>query len=103
MTKRSEILNMAVELATGLHKVGAMDKATLREIEALAVPEVRAYSAEDIRDIRERNRVSQPVFAIYLNVGRSTVAQWEQGKKSPSGPAARLLDLVARKGLRAIA
>lgn len=103
MARSSEILDMAVELADDLHKVGAMDKATLRKIEALAVPEVRAYSPEEIRDIRERNRVSQPVFAVYLNVGKSTVSQWEQGKKRPSGPAARLLDIVARKGLRAIA
>lgn len=103
MKRKSEILEMAVELAAGLHQVGAIDKATLREIEDFALPMVPPFSAEDIRAIRERNRVSQPVFAIYLNVGRSTVAQWEQGKKSPSGPAARLLDLVARKGLRVIA
>ncbi|MCC6519955.1 MAG: DNA-binding transcriptional regulator [Tabrizicola sp.] len=103
MKRKSEILEMAVELATGLHEVGAMDKATLREIKDLALPTVAQFTAEEIRAIRERNRVSQPVFAIYLNVGRSTVAQWEQGKKRPSGPAARLLDLVARKGLRAIA
>ena len=103
MKRKSEILEMAVQLATGLHEVGAMDKATLREIEDLALPTVAQFTAEEIRAIRERNRVSQPVFAIYLNVGRSTVAQWEQGKKRPSGPAARLLDLVARKGLRAIA
>ena len=103
MKNRSEIMEMALELATGLHKVGAMDKATLREIESLALPKVQRYSPEEIRAIREKNLVSQPVFAVYLNVGRSTVAQWEQGKKRPSGPAARLLDLVARKGLRAIA
>jgi putative transcriptional regulator len=102
MARSSDILDMAVDLAGALHDVGAMDKATLREIEALAVPQVPAYSADEIRSIREKNRVSQPVFAVYLNVGRSTVAQWEQGKKSPSGPAARLLDLVARKGLRAV-
>jgi putative transcriptional regulator len=103
MARNSEIMDMAVELAAELHKVGAMDKATLRKIEALAVPEVKRYSPVEIQAIRERNNVSQPVFAVYLNVARSTVAQWEQGKKSPSGPAARLLDLVARKGLRAIA
>ncbi|MGB3249897.1 MAG: transcriptional regulator, partial [Tabrizicola sp.] len=74
MKRKSEILEMAVELATGLHEVGAMDKATLREIEDLALPTVAQFTAEEIRAIRERNRVSQPVFAIYLNVGRSTVA-----------------------------
>lgn len=104
MTKRNNgILDMALDFAIDLHKVGAMNKATLRQIEELAVPEVPAYSGEEIRAIRERNRVSQPVFASYLNVGKSTVAQWEQGKKTPSGSAARLLDIVAKKGLGVIA
>ncbi len=102
MKKSSDIMDMTASLATALHAVGAMDKATLREIEALAVPEVKEMSAEEICKIREANRLSQPVFAKYLNVGRSTVSQWEQGKKKPSGSAARLLDIVRRKGIGAI-
>jgi putative transcriptional regulator len=103
MTRKSDILSMTLDLATDLHKVGAMDKITLREIEELAVPKVRKFGADEIRQIREKNLVSQPVFASYMNVGKSTVAQWEQGKKKPSGSAARLLDVIARKGLRSIA
>lgn len=103
MKRKSDILNIALDLATALHTVGAMDKVTLREIEELAVPKVRNFGADEIRQIREKNLVSQPVFASYMNVGKSTVAQWEQGKKKPTGSAARLLDVVARKGLRAIA
>jgi putative transcriptional regulator len=102
MKKRSEIIDMAVDLAQDLHAVGAMDKTTLRDIEALAVPEVKQFSAEEIRAIREANRLSQPVFAKYMNVVASTVAQWEQGKKKPSGSAARLLNIVMRKGIGAI-
>lgn len=102
MKKRSEIMDMTVELAAELHGVGAMDKATLRQIEALAVPEAKQFSADEIRAIREANRLSQPVFAKYMNVGPSTVSQWEQGKKRPSGSAARLLDIVLRKGVGAI-
>ena len=103
MARNSEILDMAVELAADLHKVGAMDKATLRKVEALAVPEVRAYSAEEIRAIRERNRVSQPVFARYLNTSQSTVQKWETGAKRPSGPALKLLSLVQKHGLQMLA
>jgi putative transcriptional regulator len=102
MKNRSEIMEMAVSLAADLQAVGAMQKATLREIETLAVPEVKQFSAADIRAIREANRLSQPVFAKYMTVGPSTVSQWEQGKKRPSGAAARLLDVVLRKGIGAI-
>lgn len=102
MKKDSAILDMAAELAADLHRVGAMDKATLRQIERLAVPEVAPLSPEDIRAIRESARVSQPVFARYLNVTASTVAQWEQGAKRPGGASLRLLDVVRRKGLAVI-
>jgi len=37
-----------------------------------------------------------------LGVGKSTVQQWEQVQKKPSGPAQRLLDLIDRKGLAAL-
>jgi putative transcriptional regulator len=43
------------------------------------------------------------VFAAFLGVGKTTVAQWEQGLKKPSGPASKLLDLVERKGIGTLA
>ena len=57
---------------------------------------------DDIRRIRTANRVSQAVFAAFLGIGKTTVQQWEQGQKKPSGPALRLLDLIDRKGLAAL-
>jgi len=39
------------------------------------------------------------VFAAVLNVGKATVAAWEQGGEEPSGPSLKLLDAVERKGL----
>jgi putative transcriptional regulator len=47
--------------------------------------------------------LSQAVFAHYLHVSVDTVSKWEQGKKHPSGPALKLLNLVRRKGLEAVA
>jgi DNA-binding transcriptional regulator YiaG len=55
----------------------------------------------EIHAIRER--VSQPVFARYLNVSKNLVSDWERGTKRPGGPALRLLSIVRRKGLEAIA
>lgn len=99
----SEILDMACEMARELHAVGAMDKVTLRMIEELRLPERRRFTADDVRRVRAKTRLSQPVFAIVMGVGRTTVAQWEQGLKSPSGPSARLLDVIDRKGIEAVA
>ncbi|MHC2543185.1 hypothetical protein FB001_14529 [Ensifer sp. SEMIA 135] len=58
---------------------------------------------EEIRFIREREHISQPVFASYLNVSKGLVSGWERGVKKPGGPALRLLTVVQKKGLQAIA
>ena len=50
-----------------------------------------------------RERISQPVFARYLNVSKNLVSDWERGVKKPGGPALRLLTVIGEKGLRAIA
>jgi len=98
----SEILDIANEMAQDLFKVGAMDEITLREIEALCLPTKKPFLPEDIRRIRTANHVSQAVLAALLGIGKTTVQQWEQGQKKPSGPAQRLLDIIDRKGLAAL-
>ena len=92
------ILEAVHDTARGLAKAGAMDAVTLREFDALCLPTIHAYTSEEIRAIRLRNKASQAVFAAYLNTSPSTVQKWEQGRKHPRGPSLKLLDLVDRKG-----
>jgi transcriptional regulator with XRE-family HTH domain len=47
-------------------------------------------------------RISQSVFALYLNVRPKLVSEWERGEKKPSGPSLKLLSIVKSKGLDAI-
>jgi len=102
-TKRpSRILAEVHQAARDLHEAGGIDALTMRRFDALCLPPVRRYTPADIRRIRKRANVSQAVFAAVLNVGKATVAAWEQGGKEPSGPALKLLDLVERKGLSAL-
>ena len=42
-----------------------------------------AIKPRQIKALRERHRVSQPVFARYLNTSESTVEKWETGAKKP--------------------
>lgn len=95
----SEILDIAHEMAQDLFKAGAMDEVTMRTVEALCLPVKRSFGPDDIRRIRTANHVSQAVFAAVLGIGKTTVQQWEQGLKRPSGAAQRLLDVIDRKGL----
>lgn len=65
---------------------------TTREIAEPA----RAWRKEQIVELRKTLfGVSQPVFAALLSVTVSTVRAWEQGQKSPSGAARRLLEIAS--------
>jgi putative transcriptional regulator len=86
-----------------LQEVGAVDKHTMREFDEACLAPVRVLSPDEIKSIRLRERVSQPVFARYLNVSKNLVSDWERGVKRPGGPALRLLAVIEKKGLRAIA
>jgi putative transcriptional regulator len=97
------VLASVHETASGLRKAGLIDKSTMREFDALCLTEVELLSPEEIRAIREREQVSQPVFALYLNVRKDAVSRWERGDKKPDGPSLKLLNLVKAKGLKAIA
>lgn len=85
-----------------LHDAGAIGKVTMRQFDAICPPPVRAFDAADIRRLRETLKFSQPVFALHLHTTASTVRKWEQGETRPSGPALKLLNVIADKGLQAI-
>ena len=48
----------------------------------------------DIRAIRERLELSQSEFALMIGVSVSTLQNWEQGRRTPEGPARALLKIV---------
>lgn len=100
---RSRLSAAIHETAAGLHRVGLIDKATMREFDASCLTAVEPLSATQIVAIRRRAGVSQGVFAHYLNVRPKLVSEWERGEKRPSGPSLKLLAIVKSKGLDAIA
>lgn len=100
---RSEAFAAIHETMEGLHEIGAIDKQTMREFDEASLTPVHVPTAEEIRAIREREHLSQPVFARYMNVSRNLVSDWERGVKKPGGPAARLLTVIRDKGIEAIA
>jgi putative transcriptional regulator len=88
--------------ASALHKVGAIDKTTMRHFDASCLAMPPALKPAQIKKLRLRLRVSQPVFARYLNTSESTVEKWETGAKQPSGMALKLLSVVEKHGLEAL-
>ncbi|HEY8581137.1 MAG TPA: DNA-binding transcriptional regulator [Beijerinckiaceae bacterium] len=88
--------------AAALHKVGALDKKTMREFDAFCLAEPPPLAPAEIARIRMKANMSQPLFARYLNTSKSTVAQWESGAKRPSGIALRLLGVVKKHGIEVL-
>jgi len=99
---RSEIAAAMHGMVEGFERAGVVGKTTLRSFDATCLAPVRPLAPEEIRAIREREAVSQPVFARYLAVSKNLVSDWERGVKRPGGPALRLLAIVRDKGLGAI-
>jgi putative transcriptional regulator len=100
---RSEAFAAIHETMEALHEVGAIDKQTMREFDDSCLTPALPMQPERIRALREREHLSQPVFARYLNVSKNLVSDWERGVKKPGGPALRLLTVVEKNGIQVIA
>lgn len=56
----------------------------------------RAFNviSTDVQALRKRTQLSQPDFAALLGVEVSTLRNWEQGRREPTGPAKALLRAI---------
>lgn len=92
---RASILSTVEDL---LHQ-GVINEITMREMEAICLPEIKPYSPSAIKKLRAKLKLSQATLAKFLNTSTSTVQKWETGAKKPSGIALKLLSLAHDKGL----
>jgi putative transcriptional regulator len=100
---RSSAMAAIHETASDLYAVGGIDRSTLRKFDVLCLTPIQKMTPRKIRALREREKASQAVFAAYLNVTPGLVSKWERGDKNPQGPSLKLLSLIDKKGLEAIA
>jgi putative transcriptional regulator len=101
--RASDILESVRETAGALHESGVMSDTTRADLDGLCADSASGYDAARLRALRERLAVSRATLADYLGVSPSTIGQWERGDAIPGGPARKLLDLIERKGLDALA
>jgi len=99
---RSDAFAAIHEAAESLHRVGAISKLTMREFDETCLAAVEDIKPSQIRALREREHVSQPVFARYMNVSKNLVSDWERGKRKPGGTALRLLSVIQKHGIATI-
>ena len=99
---RSEIAGAVHEGVRGMHRLGLVDKKTMREFDVRCLTAVDKLTAKDIQKLRKREGISQAVLALCLNVTTNYVSQIERGAKRPRGSTLKLLSLIRQKGLEAV-
>jgi putative transcriptional regulator len=55
------------------------------------------FAPDQIQKVRAKTKLSQAVFAKVLNVSVSSVRQWEQGSRTPTGSTKVLLNLLSKQ------
>lgn len=107
LTGRARLRSEIVEMTQGLHRLGMvsdgeLQQTTLDMLGRDALPKVEPLSPAEIAKVREQAGVSQSVLAGFMNVGVTTVSQWERGVRRPTGTALKLLHVVKAKGIQAL-
>src|ERR1700674_1918274 len=105
--KSSRLAKALLETAGDMRLIDILDSAshekiTLRHLGGKAGIVGKPIRGDEIRSLRERAHLSQAVFARYLNLTVGYVSQLERGAKRPTGPALVLLNVIRRKGIKAI-
>lgn len=100
---KSEISEAIHTSVAGMYCAGTIDQATMRTFDESCLTTPPPIEPTQIKSLRKRHHVSQPVFARYLNISESTVEKWETGAKKPSGAALKLLSIVEKHGLKILA
>src|SRR5579872_6201840 len=70
--------------------------ATARSAESNIAANMRILEAAYARNVRGQTGLTQTAFAARIGVPVETVRNWEQGKRSPRGPARALLKVIER-------
>jgi putative transcriptional regulator len=50
----------------------------------------------DVKNLRQKLNVSQQEFSLMIGVSKSTLQNWEQGRREPEGPAKAFLRVLEK-------
>jgi putative transcriptional regulator len=94
-----EVIHKTVE---DFFEVGGVTQQTMREFDKRCLLPEGIYAPEDIKRIRAKTKLSQPVFASYIKISKGLLSDWERGIKKPSGTCETLLSIIEKHGVEII-
>jgi len=98
----SNVQDTINDIAHGLHSADLIDMKTLRNLTDDDLPVLVEYTGEEIYQLRKKQKLSQTVFAKYLNISPAMIRSLEQGKRHAHGAILKLLNIVERHGIGAL-
>ncbi len=97
------------ETAKGFYEIGLMEKERFERAEAFYLSNLPYESSgseelnpEEIKQLRRRNFLSEADLAVYLDTTIPIVKGWERGKEHPNQSQLILLNIIKKKGIKAI-
>jgi putative transcriptional regulator len=78
------------ELLTSVRQAGRVRRGTLRP------SRTTVFRPADVKAVRAKLGTSQTEFALMIGVSVATLRNWEQGRRTPDGPALALLRVAAQ-------
>jgi putative transcriptional regulator len=79
------------ELVESIEEAGKIRKGLAKPSRAFQ------FGPVDVKRMRKRLNVSQSQFSLMIGVSKSTLQNWEQGRREPEGPAKALLRVVEKR------
>jgi putative transcriptional regulator len=77
------------ELVASVRQAGRIRRGSLRPSRAFA------FRPADVKHVRAKLHKSQAEFALMIGVSVATLRNWEQGRRTPEGPALALLRVAS--------
>ena len=78
------------ELLTSVRQAGKIRRGSVR------ASRVVTFAPTDVQAVRATLGASQAEFALMIGVSVATLRNWEQGRRTPDGPALALLRVASR-------
>lgn len=78
------------ELLTSIRQAGRIRRGRLKPAR------IMTFRPADVKAVRDTLEASQTEFALMIGVSVATLRNWEQGRRTPDGPALALLRVAAR-------
>ena len=78
------------DLLTSVRQAGQIRRGSRRPARTMT------FHPTDVQGVRAKLGTSQAEFALMIGISVATLRNWEQGRRTPDGPALALLRVAAR-------